>query len=185
MYIPLRILSSVPQLGVNQYFLYSEEESILIRHGSWGLSSLQGKGLGPWTLRVSLSYLTFARLSNLEIYEIIFINSWDHKLPTTTTTSLSFVLKRGQCLHLVDFSVNYCVHVDCGGCVGKDYCCRFLNLAQELCLAPAKASMGHSVTCFDQRKASVPKVTYRGHSHGSYEVWEGEQIHIFRRGSRT
>lgn len=106
-------------------------------------------------------------------------------MPTTTTTSLSFVLKRGQCLHLVDFSVNYCVHVDCGGCVGKDYCCRFLNLAQELCIAPAKASMGHSVTCFDQRKASVPKVTYPGHSHGSYEVWEGEQIHIFRRGSRT
>ena len=105
--------------------------------------------------------MPFARLSNLEIYEIIFINSRDHKL--STTTSLSFVLKRGQCLHLVDFSVNYCVHVCCGGCVGKDYCI-FLNLAQELCIAPAKASVGHSVTCFDQGKASVPKVTYRGHS---------------------
>lgn len=95
----------------------------------------------------------------------------------TTTTSLSFVLKRGHCLHLVDFSVNYCVHVDCGGRVGKDYCCRFLNLVQELGIAPATGSVGHSVTCFDQGKVSVPKVTYRRHSHGSYEVWEGKQIH--------
>lgn len=97
----------------------------------------------------------------------------NHKLPTTTT-SLSFMLKRGQCLHLVDFSVNYCAHVDCGGCVRSHGYCWLLSLAQELCKALAKAPVV-SVACFDQRRFLCPRpqLYLLWYNVGSCcEVWE-------------